>query len=108
MHVKAIGEPQEALVYCLCDWSKLTAQIWKLPRVNKKIEGAFEVVRCPLGWFLPDNERDSVPRGKLLSSMQPIVKRWHERIRSAESFWREYGALFDERPQFWNEPPEGA
>lgn len=82
--------------------------IWKLPEVNKKIETAFEVTRCPSAWFLPENEKGKVSRGNFLASVGKIAERWRERIRKAEAFWVEYGPLFESRITFWNDPDGAA
>lgn len=97
-----------SLCFCVCEWSRLTCQIWKLPRLNRKIESSFEIAKCPLEWFLPDNERGTIPRGQMLASIGKISDRWRERLRDAEEFWKEYGPVFDDRPNFWNEPDESA
>ena len=106
LYLVANGEKTETLCYCGCDWSDLKGQIWKFPKLNKKIEESFEVSRCPLGWFLPDNERGNVPRHLFLASMAPIVERWSSRTKAAEKFWQEYGPIFEPHPTFWNEPRE--
>lgn len=104
VRLKSNGAGDEALCYCGCVWSR--AQVWKLPTLNAQIEEAFQVSRCPLTWFLPDNERASVPRGRFIASMGPIVQKWRERVKQAEKFWAEYGALFEPTPKFWNEAGE--
>lgn len=105
LRLQANGTKEESLCYCVCLWSRQPAQIWKLPRLSRSIEDAFEVSKCPLAWFLPDNERESVPRDQLIASIGAIAERWRTQIRRAEEFWREYAPVFDLRPR--NTGPDG-
>lgn len=88
----------DSLAYCNCEYARSGTQLWKIPQLNKKIAGAFTVTHCPLMWFLPDNERESVPRGWLVSSIDDKVIEWKARMTEAEKFWKDWGTLFDERP----------
>jgi hypothetical protein len=95
LRLRVNGQDEETLAYCKCDWfNKCPGHIWDLPQVSWVLEQAFEVSQCPLGWFLPDNERESVLRGQLIPSLQPIADRWKARVRKAEAFWRDHAQTF--------------
>jgi hypothetical protein len=96
VHLRANGGLDETLAYCVCERAKGADQVWDLPEISRDIAKAFVITRCPLSWFLPDNERGSVPRGQLLASIGAIAERWRSRIRNAETFWREHAELFGE------------
>lgn len=81
-------------MFCTCDWSKLSAQIWRLPKLTRKIEDAFNITRCPLGWFKPHASDARIEHGRIIKSIAPNVEGWLARVRKAEDFWREYGPLF--------------
>lgn len=87
--VKGEGRTEEALVYCDCDWftDDKQAHIWALPAKGPRIEAAFTLTKCPLAWFLPDNERKSTTRESFVASLTPIVERWTKRVRESEAFW---------------------
>lgn len=96
LRARVKGQTQESLVYCTCKWAELTNYVWRLPEVTRSIEQAFEISKCPLAWFLPDNEPQSVPRGQLIASLGRSRSKWLERIRQAENFWAEHFELFRE------------
>jgi hypothetical protein len=92
------GQKDEALCYCTCDWAdrdKNVAMNWALPPINRKIHECFEIAPCPLAWFLPDNERQSVARNSFLASVMTKAKEWRERVREAEQFWKDNGDIFE-------------
>jgi hypothetical protein len=94
LHLKAIGEPQESLVFCGCSWSKLTQHVWKLPVVTRRIEGAFTVQRCPSEWFKPGRNSKGIDGGRIVTFIRPSVDAWLQRVRRAETFWEEYAPIF--------------
>lgn len=86
-----------ALCACACNWASLSSvRFWDLPVINREIENAFRIERCPLTWFLPDNERESVPHGQVIPSMGKAIGEWKTRMRNAREFWANWGEIFDE------------
>jgi len=88
------GTNQETLGYCRCDFSCMSMQIWKLPKVNAKLVSVFKVEQCPAEWFRPNNSRKSLVRGSVLATIGPKVENWRTRVKAAEQFWIEYGDVF--------------
>lgn len=94
LRIRNTEQDLDALVCCLCDWGKEKIQIWRLPRLTKKIESAFEVTRCPPEWFRPENAKGSVPRGSFEATIKKKRDEWIATVRRAESFWVEWGNVF--------------
>lgn len=102
--VRVLNEEQQldSLCSCGCYWANFaTVKVWQLPTLNRKIEQAFKVQRCPLVWFLPDNEKGSVPRGELLPSLSRYADQWAVRVRAAQGFWSNWSTIFDDYPGHW-------
>lgn len=102
LRVTNTEQEMDSLVYCGCEWSRLPSQIWILPQLNRKISTAFSVERVPLAWFLPDNERESVPRGTIFDeSLVSKIQAWHKRLKDAEGFWTGWGNIFEDTQRTW-------
>lgn len=97
LRVKDDEQGFDSLVYCTCDWAKQTVQPWRFPRLTTKIESAFTVTKCPLAWFLPDNERGSVPVGSMNNSVAQKISEWNKRAKDAEEFWKQWLPVFEDK-----------
>lgn len=84
----------ESLVYCGC--GRPYEPVWRLPMLSRRMREAFRVEKVPLAWFLPDNDRGSVPVGSLIASVDAKVHDWTDRLRKAEKFWEQWGTIFDD------------
>lgn len=98
VRVQNIEEKLDSLVYCTCEWAKLPSQVSGIPVINKKISDAFSVTACPLTWFLPDNERGTVPAGWLDPSVREKIHEWTIRLNEAKKFWDQWGPVFEDVP----------
>ena len=103
LRIQNKAQELDSLVFCSCDWSEEAAQLWQIPRVSKKIEEAFEVSCCPLMWFLPDNERESVPRGTMVSSIEQKALEWRARMLEAKDFWANWAGIFEDKNKHWQD-----
>lgn len=107
--VRAINTAQNMDVLMKCDCDAGKQQNWPLPVKNHRIESLeFEIQRCPLAWFLPDNERESVKRGDLVVSVFKKGDEWLTRIRESVKFWEKWDSILNKKPLrgHWQEKTE--
>lgn len=95
--LRVINKTQESLALCTCEWARRIPQSCGLPVINQAILAEFEAQACPLKWFLPDNERESVPRGNLTASLSGKLTEWNNRVEEAKTFW----AARNNKPTSW-------
>lgn len=94
---KVKGEGTETLVYCDCYTPKVFA--WRLVTLNDKVRNAFDLSRCPAEWFRPSKPGQAFE----LKSVSQKIEHWHQRLKAAEKFWKEWEVIFkDEVKPHWS------
>lgn len=104
LRVRNDEQGMDSLVYCGCSWSNMDIQPWELPILNSKIKSAFTIEHCPREWFIPDNAPNTILRGPDFDeTVSPKIQSWHGRLKAAETFWKDWGTVFEDIKTHWSD-----